>query len=132
MWIYNITRLLAIEMSHIAPINFGGVEMTVYQLAEELGISHHAITGIINRKCLPYRVAIVGMSRGPRRVRYLPPATVQYIREYQERRSRGHEMESSAMTRFFKALVMARKMAGEPIDVGGFMNDYRNGGWRNA
>ena len=106
--------------------------MTVYQLAEELGISHHAITGIINRKCLPYNVAITRTRMGMQKKRYLPPATVEYIREYQETRSKGHEMESSAMTRFFKALVMARKRAGEPIDVGGFMNDYRNGGWRDA
>ena len=106
--------------------------MTVYQLAEEMGITPQRVSGIINRKNLPYSIYATPTRMGLHRTRHLPKETVAYVREYHEARCKGHGMESETVTRFFKALVMARKRAGEPIDVGEFMNDYRNGGWRDA
>ena len=106
--------------------------MTVYQLSAELGIPHNTITGIISRNHLPYTIEKSPTRMGMQQTRHLPKETIDRIREHQRVKQAGHGLEVKPMTQFFKVLILARRRAGKPINVGAFMKDYRDKGWRDA
>lgn len=96
--------------------------MTVRELANQLGITPQAIHGIIKRNNLP-KGAI--RQDGSYHALELPQATVKFIIAFHERRTAEHGLMSPVVEDFFRTLLMIRRKAGQPINVGVFMEEYR-------
>lgn len=104
--------------------------MQVKELAKELGASVELIYSIIKRQNVPYiMIDTDNKYYRAKRVKDLPPASVDFIREYIQndlRMNRDHGYTSPVMDDFFKCLVNIRRKAGQPIDVDRFIAIYRD------